>query len=135
MDRSLAREGRNAQYPLFPVAVDESGLRPALVKRWFWLVRNVLPEMAERCQWPISRDHCFMRLCLDTAMRGIWTDTVQRPAIRHLSIEQLTTAIAVAETLVRAPESLNAFNRQSIIWRQQRCSVSKQSFGSSSVCL
>ena len=120
---TLKRRGKDAQQFLFPITLDETEVRHSLVARWFLLVRTVLPEMAERCRWPISQDHCFMRVCLDTALNGIWTDTVQPPAIRHLNDKQLRQAVAVAETLVCAPESLNALNRQSITWRQQRYSV------------
>jgi len=92
--------------------------RNLLVSRWTKLVRHTLPEMSERCGWPISQVHCFMRVCLDTALGAPWHTLVKRPAIRHLTDAQLREAIAVAETLVHAPESLNALNRQSIIWRR-----------------
>ncbi len=74
--------------------------------------------MAETCSWPISLDHCFMRVCLDTALGAPWHLIVRRPAIRHLTSEQLAAAITVAEGVVRAPETLEALNRQSIGWRK-----------------
>lgn len=89
-----------------------------LVAQWTGLVRHTLPNMAARCGWPISHDHCFMRVCLDAALGAPWHALVRRPAIRHLTDAQLSAAIAVAEGLLQAPEALHALNRQSIIWRQ-----------------
>lgn len=59
-----------------------------------------------------------MRVCLDAAIGAPWHLHVKRPAIRHLSAMQLAAAIAVAEDLVLAPGTLDALNRQSILWRK-----------------
>lgn len=108
----------NDPMPLQSMTGDESQ-RAMLVERWMGLTRDVLPTMAERCRWPISLDHCFMRVCLDTAVGAPWHTIVKRPAIRHLSLEQLVAAITVAEALVSAPETLAVLNAQSIRWRRQ----------------
>lgn len=104
--------------PLRSMMGDESQ-RAMLVERWMKLTQDVLPAMAARCRWPISQHHCFMRVCLDTSVDAPWHTIVKRPAIRHLSLEQLVAAIAVAEALVSAPEKLAALNAQSIRWRRQ----------------
>jgi hypothetical protein len=59
-----------------------------------------------------------MRVCLDTAMAGPWYLTVKRPAIRHLTDQQLSLAIDVAETLLFRPRVLHTLNKQSIEWRK-----------------
>jgi hypothetical protein len=92
--------------------------RAMLIARWLKLVRDILPGMAEKHHWPISQDHCFMRVCLDTALGAPWHTVIKRPAIRNLSDEQLDAAVAVAEALVLAPQTLEAINRQSIDWRK-----------------
>jgi hypothetical protein len=92
--------------------------REARIARWLTLTRVVLPGMAADCAWPVSNDHCFMRICLDTSLGTIWHTTIKRPAIRHLTDAQLEAAIAVAESVVSAPESLGALNQQSIRWRR-----------------
>jgi hypothetical protein len=89
-----------------------------LIARWLELVRDILPGISKQRSWPISQDHCFMRVCLDTALGAPWHIVVRSPAIRHLSDEQLGAAVAVAEALVLAPETLEAINRQSIRWRK-----------------
>ncbi|MGL5114514.1 MAG: hypothetical protein ACRC7C_04245 [Beijerinckiaceae bacterium] len=95
----------------------EPSPRAALVAQWNILTRDILPGMAERYDWPISNDHCFMRVCLDSAMGAPWHLHVKRPAIRHLSDAQLASAISIAEALVSAPETLKRLNRQSTQWR------------------
>jgi hypothetical protein len=100
-----------------PFADDPAGSRATLVARWSALVKNTLPQMSAQHQWPISNDHCFMRVCLDAAIGQPWHLAVKRPAIRNLSDEQLIGAIAVAESLVYSPQTLDALNRQSIAWR------------------
>jgi hypothetical protein len=103
----------------WPLMTSDETQRAMLVKRWMKLMRDVLPAMAPRCGWPISEDHCFMRVCLDMAVGAPWHTIIKRPAIRYLSIEQLVAAIAVAEALVSAPEKLASLNAQSIRWRRQ----------------
>jgi hypothetical protein len=93
--------------------------RSILIARWLDLTRNVLPGMAASCRWPISNDHCFMRVCLDASLGAPWHTRVKRPATRHLTITQLKAAIAVAEGINAEPHTLDALNRRSIRWRQE----------------
>lgn len=88
--------------------------RPALIVRWFELTRTTLPAMAKSCRWPISLDHCFMRVCLDAVCGAPWTASVPAPAIRNLSIDGLTAAIAVAESIVQDPDLLLDLNQRSL---------------------
>jgi hypothetical protein len=103
--------------PELPFA-DGGSPRARLASRWLELTREVLPGMAADCGWPIHRDHCFMRVCLDAALGAPWHRLVGRPAVRHLTNAQLLAAVAVAERLLREPESLAALNDQSIRWRR-----------------
>ena len=97
--------------------------RGALLGRWLDLTRTVLPAMAPAQKWPIRHDHCFMRICLDLAIGQRWDTVVRRPAIRHLSAEQLQAAVAVAERLVADPACLVALNRQSLALRGRQRSA------------
>ncbi len=89
-----------------------------LAARWLHLTRAVLPGMAAARRWPIRLDHCFMRVCLDSALGRPWHEVVRRPAVRHLDAEQLRAAVAVAERIVADPDSLPALNRVSLAWRR-----------------
>ena len=99
--------------------------RKELVSRWNTLVRVTLPDMASPNHWPIFLDHCFMRVCLDTALGGPWHLSVKRPAIRHLTDDQLEAAIAIGESVVARPHTLDALNKASIAGRRASKSHSK----------
>jgi len=114
-----------SQIPL-PVMADDISRRDLLIARWMTLVGDILPAMAKRCHWPISQDHCFMRVCLDTLFGAPWHAVVRRPAVRNLSDAQLGAAISIAEDLVRAPETLAALNRQSILWRRDATNLNRR---------
>ncbi len=88
--------------------------REALVARWLALTRRTLPGMAAAQRWPIRLDHCFMRVCLDEAMGGPWTEVLSRPAIRSMTDGQLTAAIGVAEAIVARPALLAGLNARSL---------------------
>ena len=81
------------------------------------LTRQTMPAMAAGERWPISLDHCFMRVCLDAAIGGRWDESVKRPAIRHLTDVQLASAVQVAQSIVRDPALLPGLNEQSLRWR------------------
>jgi hypothetical protein len=98
--------------------------RLALNATWLALVKETLPNLAKDHQWPISLDHCFMRVCLDTALGAPWHTVVKRPAIKHLSDDQIAKAICVAQSLVASPALLQELNQNSIRRRrllQPRC--------------
>ncbi len=92
--------------------------REQWVARWLDLTRRVLPGMAGAARWPIRLDHCFMRVCLDHAIGQPWHERVRRPAIRHLSDEELQRAVAVAERIAANPDVLPGLNEQSLAWRR-----------------
>ena len=90
----------------------------ALVPRWFELVRHVLPSMATSHRWPISADHCFMRVCLDVSLAAAWPSVVRAPAYRHLTDAQLAAAVAIAEGVLAEPGTLPELNRRSRAMRR-----------------
>jgi hypothetical protein len=95
-----------------------SSARHKLLERWQSLMNNVLPNMVDANDWPISQNHCFMRVCLDTAFGVPWHSFIKRPASRHMTDDQLRMAVAVAEQIVAKPVLLFDLNRQSIEGRK-----------------
>ena len=92
--------------------------RRVLETEWLRLTREVLPALAAERGWPVSADHCFQRILLDNALGGRWYDHVTgRPAYRHLSLEALTRAIALARAAEQGSADLHALNRRSLTWR------------------
>lgn len=94
--------------------------RDALLDRWNDLTRRVLPGMAAAEGWPIRLDHCFMRVCLDTAFGRPWHEVVRRPAVRHMTEAELARVVAVAERIAAAPSLLPALNGESLRLRGKR---------------
>lgn len=88
--------------------------RERRLARWLDLTRRVLPGLAAAHGWPVRLDHCFMRICLDAAMGQPWHVRIRRPAIRHMTDDQLDRAIAVAERMVADPAALPGLNRESL---------------------
>lgn len=88
--------------------------RDILVERWLKLTNETLVGLAIKQKWPVSQNHCFMRICLDASLGRPWHTAVKRPAVRYLTDAQLENAIAVAERIVASPASLFAINRESI---------------------
>ena len=109
---------RGTNLPL--LAGTEGTSRDLLLSRWLTLTRHTLPEMAGEQDWPIRLDHCFMRVCLDTALGRRWDTVVRRPAIRHMTEAELARAVAVAELVVRDPGRLPQLNAQSLAMRGLR---------------
>lgn len=99
-------------------AAGPGGERERLARRWLELTRRVLPGMAVAQGWPICRDHCFMRVCLDNALGRPWYEVVRRPAIRWLGLHQLRAAVGVAEGIVVEPWTLPELNEASLGWRR-----------------
>jgi hypothetical protein len=95
---------------------------PERIAHWLDLTRRVLPGMAMVQRWPIRLDHCFMRICLDAAIGRPWHNAVKRPAVRHLSPAQLEAAIAIAERIAAAPDTLPALNHASLKMRGKTAS-------------
>lgn len=97
---------------------DQQCSRVALLERWRCLMHEILPKLAKVHRWPISQNHCFMRVCLDTSLGAPWHTIVKRPASRHMTDHQLRQAIAVSEQIVKSPHLLFELNHRSIEQRK-----------------
>ena len=93
--------------------------RERIIARWLELTRRTLPDMAQAARWPIHFDHCFMRVCLDHAVGQPWHERIRRPAIRHLTDDELQAAIGIAERIAAEPSVLPGLNEQSLAWRRR----------------
>jgi len=71
-------------------------------ERYRELVGERLPKTAQQAgTWPIDEDHCFARVVLDNVFEDEWYDHVGgRPVYKHLSPDELTAAISLAERLL-----------------------------------
>ena len=104
----------------------QSDKQSNLVSTYMHLTKQVLPSLAqnERNDWPVSEDHCFQRIILDTICGGVWYEYLSRPAYKHLSDDQALRAVALCKAIVDDKLDLRKLNHQSLIWRKKRHSLS-----------
>lgn len=92
--------------------------RSQLEAEWLALTREALPALAKTRSWPVSADHCFMRILLDAVHQGRWDRIVQkRPAYKHIDTERLIAAVMLAKRVVANDADIWALNTQSLAWR------------------
>lgn len=82
------------------------------------LTREILPSLARERGWPVSADHCFQRIILDSVCGGIWYDHIAKPAVRHMSPDQASAALSLAEGIRDGSVNLHLLNERSKAWRR-----------------
>ena len=96
--------------------------KDTLIATYMHLTKEVLPSMArsDRTFWPVSEDHCFQRIVLDTICGGVWYDHLDRPAYKHLTDDQAQRAVELCKDIIERRADLKQLNQQSPIWRGKR---------------
>ncbi len=119
LGRAAGAAGPETARPAAPQTLTERApTRADLVARWLELSRGVLPAMARQGGWRLRHDHCFMRVCLDTAVGGRWDLAFPAPAIRRAPAGVLARAVAVAERIAADPGCLGPLDAASRAWRR-----------------
>jgi hypothetical protein len=93
----------------------------ALREEYLQKVTEELPARAQTTDsWPITDDHCFARVVLDTLFEDEWSNHISRsPAYKQLSENQLRAAITIADRmLTEGQPAVEELNQQSLRWRQ-----------------
>ena len=90
-----------------------------LINSYLHLTKNVLPSLAKDGSrtWPVVEDHCFQRIVLDTICGGIWYEFIDRPAYKHLTMEQVSAAVQLCEAIIDGNSNIQELKQQSLIWR------------------
>ena len=99
----------------------QSDKQSNLVSTYMHLTKQVLPSLAqnERSNWPVSEDHCFQRIILDTICGGVWYEYLRRPAYKNLSEDQALRAVELCKAIIDGKVDLKKLNHQSLIWRKK----------------
>ena len=94
--------------------------RAKLEAEWLTLTRATLPALAKTRRWPVSADHCFMRILLDAVHKARWDCVVtKRPAYKHIGKAQLVAALALGQQVAAGEADLWSLNTQSLRWREK----------------
>jgi hypothetical protein len=93
-----------------------------LIEQYLTLTKEVMPKMAResRNNWPVKHDHCFQRIVLDSICKGIWYESINRPAYKHLNHRQAAHAVKLCNEIIAGQVDLSQLNAQSLIWRGKR---------------
>jgi hypothetical protein len=93
-----------------------------LVEQYLIMTREVMPKMARETtnKWPVKDDHCFQRIVLDSVCQGVWYESIERPAYKHLNYEQAKLAIKLCNEIIAGEVDLSQLNTQSLTWRGKR---------------
>lgn len=110
--------------------------KDALIDQYLTLTRHEMPSLATAPTrtrpartWPVVNDHCFQRIVLDTICGGVWYDHLDRPAYKHLSLDQAQRAVALCREIIDGTADLYALNQQSLVWRGKARSQMSQRRG------
>ena len=99
----------------------------SLRERWTHLYASHLPALAKardpaQNHWPVHLDHCFARIILDNAV-GVdkpWTQAIKSPAVRNMTVEQLSNALALGEKVANGEADLVELDRVSLKLRGKK---------------
>ena len=92
-----------------------------LISIYTRLTKHVLPSLAKNGghNWPVTEDHCFQRIILDTICNGIWCEYIDQPAVKHLTADQAQLSVEMCQTIRNGHEDIHKLNRQSLTWRKK----------------
>lgn len=99
---------------------DERDELDVLRRRYQNLVNIELPQLARESGWCLVENHCFARVILDNLFETPWYEALGRsktPAYARLTTNQLRKAIAIAESI---PKNLDELNARSLQWRGKK---------------
>ncbi len=99
--------------------IDQKEETRDLIDTYLHLTKKVLPQLArgDEHNWPVSEDHCFQRIVLDTICGGVWYDHLSRPAYKHLTNDQAQRAVHLCKSILAGQADLHELNQQSLAWR------------------
>ncbi|MGC1309414.1 MAG: hypothetical protein WA885_19510 [Phormidesmis sp.] len=90
-----------------------------LRSQYLELINHQLPEKAKQVSMPVRFNHCFARIVLDNLFEGCWYDYLsrQQAAYKQLDANQLSRAIALAQSMLSEPQTVARLNQKSLYWR------------------
>ena len=93
-----------------------------LIEQYLTMTKEVMPKMARETSnnWPVKNDHCFQRIVLDSVCQGVWYESIERPAYKHLNYAQAKLAVKLCNEIIAGQIDLSRLNMQSLIWRGKR---------------
>ena len=91
-----------------------------LREQYLHFTKYALPTEAKLKNWPITADHCFQRVVLDTVTDGVWYDHIPAPAIHNMTRGHLLDAATLCVELLDGTKDIHGLNAKSIAARRAR---------------
>ena len=78
-----------------------------------FMVNEALPKLATKHRWPVTENHCFLRIAYDNLFGRPWKEVLnsKKPALHQLNEDQVEQVI---EILKRFPDEIDKLNRKSL---------------------
>jgi hypothetical protein len=71
-------------------------------------------------RYPVSEDHCFLRIIYDAVVGDKWDRKVKRPARKNLTEEQMQQCLALGQQLLNNPVLCKELQEQSLGFRKRK---------------
>lgn len=83
------------------------------------LANLTFPEVARRNEYPIVRNHCFLRVVYDNLFLAKWQSVLdaKKPAIHQLDETQLRRAVEIGLEVIADLDHCQILNERSLRWR------------------
>jgi hypothetical protein len=93
--------------------------REALIGGIKQMANEVLPALSAYSNMPVCRNHCFLRIAYDNAVGQKWDQVVTAPFLKNATLEQLSAAHGILQTLNANPQASYKFNNFSLRCRSK----------------
>lgn len=82
-----------------------------------FMVNEKFPRLATRDRWPVTENHCFLRIAYDNLFGRPWKEVLdpKKPAIYQLTLDQVEEIITI---LKRFPDEIEELNIRSLELRK-----------------
>jgi len=64
--------------------------------------------------YPVSADHCFLRIAYDALFPGPWDQYIDKPAWKHLSFSQTEIVQQLLNEMIHDPAACRRLNAESL---------------------
>jgi len=82
-----------------------------------FLANEALPKLAKERGWPVTENHCFLRIAYDNLFGKCWYEVLskKRAVLKQLDSDQMDKVIEILKSI---PDNLEELNKKSLRFRR-----------------
>ena len=82
-----------------------------------FLANEALPKLAKERGWPITENHCFLRIAYDNLFGKCWYEVLnkKKAVLKQLDLDQMDKVIEILRSI---PDNLEDLNKKSLSFRK-----------------